>query len=440
MIHAPFLRPNAGAGVEPAPERKPDAAGERPQAAQGHPLQRRWVRTINGIYELSPGGGRLRSMEGLRGLAVLLVYFVHTNALFGTYIRRVPLLRGTSEFLGTIGNSGVDLFFVLSGFLIYAALLRHRVGIGSFLRRRVQRIYPTFLAVFALYLLLSWLFPANSKLSGRGLGNALLYLLENFFLLPGIFRIQPMITVAWSLSYEFFFYLAAALLIAGTRPWMWKARSRIVLILSIWAGQLLYSFSVPSSHVRLSMFLVGMLLYEALGSKAFRGCLRPWGVPSAIVLTAAAAVFVYFLASGSRLLGFLPGRDSGRDLLPGIFVYQGPYTVLALGLSMFVDAAYVLGAAGRLQKVFVWTPLRYLGNMSYSFYLIHGVTLQGIGLVADAAVRRGAPSTSVFITAVLLGFVAAWLTSTVLFVFIEKPFSLQRPTCRVRPESEVILT
>ncbi len=440
MIHAPFLRPNAGRALGPAPEQTPDAAGVRPGATDGPLPENQRASFLSGIYDLSPGGGRMRSMEGLRGLAVLLVYFVHTNAIFGAYIRRTPLLRGPSAFLGTVGNSGVDLFFVLSGFLIYAALLRHRVGIGSFLRRRVERIYPTFFAVFALYIVLSWLFPAASKIGGRGVGGALLYLLENVLLLPGMVRIRPMITVAWSLSYEFFFYIAAALIIAGARPWTWKARSRVLVILCAWAGELLYSFSVPSSHVRLSMFLVGMLLYEALGSESFRGRLRPWGEGAAIVGAIATAVFVYLLASESRLLGSLPGRASGRDLVPGIFVYQGPYTALALGVSMFFCAAYALGAVGTLHNVFVWTPLRYLGNMSYSFYLIHGVTLQGIALAADVAIRRGAPGTGVFLLAVLLGFGAVWLTSTMLFAFVEKPLSLQRPIRRVRPEREVVHT
>jgi exopolysaccharide production protein ExoZ len=438
MTGSLFLRSSAGRLLERVLERPSpsgDANREAPAAA-GDPGG--GVAFLSRLYELSSGSSRMRSMEGLRGLAVLLVFFVHTNALFGAYVRGIPLLHGPSDFLGAFGNSGVDLFFVLSGFLIYAALLRHRAGIAAFLSRRIERIYPAFLAVFALYLVLSWLFPAESKIGGRSLGATLLYLIENVLLLPGMFDIRPIITVAWSLSYEFFFYIAAALFVAGVRPWRWRARSRVILVGCVWAGDLVYSFSRPTSHVRLSMFLVGMLLYEALGSERFRGWLKPRGEAAVIALAMAAAVFVYLLEIQSSRLNFLPGKASGRDSIPGIFVYQGPYTALALGISMFLAAAFALGAGGRLQRAFTWTPLRYLGNMSYSFYLIHGVTLQGIALAADAAVRRGAPGSVVFLLAVSIGFGAAWLSSTVLFAAIEKPLSLQRSVRRARPEREVV--
>src|SRR5690242_8704966 len=102
------------------------------------------VRPLNLIYELSGSNGRLRPMEGLRGLAVLMVFFVHLDALFGVYARHSTLLSRPLHFLGIVGNAGVDLFFVLSGYLIYGALMRHTVGFIDFLRRRAERIYPTF--------------------------------------------------------------------------------------------------------------------------------------------------------------------------------------------------------------------------------------------------------------------------------------------------------
>jgi len=92
--------------------------------------------------ELNRGGsGRLASMEGLRGLAVLLVFLVHFSDLSSDWLRTAELpipvdchVQGTSVTseiacrVGNMGNIGVDLFFVLSGFLIYGGLMRRPQG------------------------------------------------------------------------------------------------------------------------------------------------------------------------------------------------------------------------------------------------------------------------------------------------------------------------
>jgi len=172
---------------------------------------------IRGAYELSNDPARLNSMEGLRGLAVLMVFFVHFHALFGDYVLQSPILWRPSQFFGIVGNAGVDLFFVLSGYLIYGALIRHSVGLLGFLRRRIGRIYPAFLAVFALYLVLSFAFPHASKIQDLTGVAKVVYIVQNLLLLPGMLEIKPIITLAWSLSYEFFFYISAAVVIRATR-------------------------------------------------------------------------------------------------------------------------------------------------------------------------------------------------------------------------------
>ena len=89
------------------------------------------------------------------GYAGLLVFLVHHHTLFGGYLPPAGLVFKTSAFLHTIGNSGVDLFFVLSGYLVYGQIIRKPLSYWTFLRRRVARIYPAFLAVFVVYLCLA---------------------------------------------------------------------------------------------------------------------------------------------------------------------------------------------------------------------------------------------------------------------------------------------
>src|ERR1041385_8351645 len=122
-----------------------------------------WLRAA---YESDNDPSRLIPMEGLRGLAVLLVFFVHFHGLFGSYLAQGSTLFNVSRFGGLIGHSGVDLFFVISGYLIYGYLLRRPITYSRFMRRRVERIFPAFLCVFVIYLVLSVVFPSQNKIHG----------------------------------------------------------------------------------------------------------------------------------------------------------------------------------------------------------------------------------------------------------------------------------
>jgi hypothetical protein len=77
-------------------------------------------RTAQRWFESPAGSSRLLPMEGLRGLAVLLVFFVHLHAFFGHYLASHQRFYSVSVYFGLIGNAGVDLFFVLSGFIFMA--------------------------------------------------------------------------------------------------------------------------------------------------------------------------------------------------------------------------------------------------------------------------------------------------------------------------------
>src|SRR5207245_126026 len=77
---------------------------------------------------------RLLAMEGTRGVAVLLVFCVHYNALFQGYLASGSWPLAVSRYIGTAGHAGVDLFFVLSGFLIYGATIRHAPSFARFVR------------------------------------------------------------------------------------------------------------------------------------------------------------------------------------------------------------------------------------------------------------------------------------------------------------------
>lgn len=354
----------------------------------------RWLATQ---FELARGGAatNLRPMEGLRGVAVLLVFLVHYSDVMAPLMAANASARAVVALIADIGNSGVDLFFMLSGYLIYGALLARAQAFRPFMARRIARIYPTFAVVFALYLALSLLLPAQSKLPAAGWA-CVLYLAQNFLLLPGLFPITPLIKVAWSLSYEMFFYLLLPLVVGFGRL---RARAPCVRV-ALFAGAalaLLAWCNALGGPARMVMFIGGMLLVEAL-----RWPRMP--VPnSAVALLALVAGLLAMLAH------------------PG-FALSAASLCVTFGI---VCLACFRHPAARLGRALTWTPLRWLGNMSYSFYLLHGLALKGAALLLPAAAHGG-----LRLYALLLApaFGLSCLPAALLFLAVERPASLVRVT------------
>ena len=155
-------------------------------------------------------------MEGLRGFAALLVFVAHYVGFVKPFMDRSTDFAAATIAVNPIGSSGVDLFFVLSGYLIYGSLLSRPQVFTQFMSRRITRIYPVFIVMFLIYVPLSFLFPSESKIPATA-GEAIPFLLGNFFLLAGLFPITVMISVAWSLSYEMFYYAVIPAIIFGVR-------------------------------------------------------------------------------------------------------------------------------------------------------------------------------------------------------------------------------
>jgi exopolysaccharide production protein ExoZ len=365
-----------------------------------------WWDPIANLYETEAGTERIIPMEGLRGWAVLLVFFVHVHGAFKAYLAADSPLFHVSDFLGTVGGTGVDLFFVISGYLIYGAVIRPKFRYGRFFRRRVQRIYPTFLAVFFLYVAL-WIFSSNDNFKFHGtVTQTFFYVLQNLLLLPGIFRLRAMNDVAWSLSYEMFFYLLLPLLLAVTRLRNWSRRGRISAFVALGSIGLLVSPLAEHPRIRLIGFLFGIILFEV--ADRFRGRSTKFADLTALGVYVGGLALIYTI--------------DNTNIVPGAFVV--PSNALIAGISSFAFSGLCFFGVGILSHIFSWQPLRALGNMSYSFYLIHGLAL---GVVREAVKRVVSPGShnTLFLVLVMFGFAASWVVSTLLFVAVERPLSIQ---------------
>ncbi len=360
---------------------------------------RSWHSRAVGILENEgSGGARIAPMEGMRGVAVSLVSLVHKFAVFDDFWAPGPL----GESLALVGHYGVDLFFMLSGYLIYGAVVRRPVSVAPFMRRRLERLYPTFAAVFALYVVLSFVVPGESKLPADTT-EMWIYLAQNLLMLPGLLPITPMITVAWSMSFEIFFYLSVPLFVAALRLRAWPPVLRLARFAVLGVGLMLWTHLLELSlHARMLLFLSGMALFEC----------KQMGQGSVRFVNRIAAVLVVAVLPVGVLL------EESAAL--GSWALWSRTAWLAVVLPVIAFSAFF--GKGLLAAALSWRPLRWLGNMSYSYYLLHGLVLKALGLVAvKLAPELGAAA---FWLAAPVAFVATVIGSFVLYAVVEYPLSM----------------
>jgi peptidoglycan/LPS O-acetylase OafA/YrhL len=300
----------------------------------------------------APGTPESRALTGLRGIAALLVLMHHFFLHFGGDLG-IPLLSGVLR----RGYLGVDLFFVLSGFVIsmvygrwFGAAVPGRTlaaRIGTFLLRRVARIWPLHVVVV---LVLIGLAAAGQH------GFSVRFSLVNLALVQGWGISGEINPPAWSISAELLAYLLFPLLapaVLRNRLGVLLGLVIVVSALAICLGlappagperrgllDIHYNYSVLPVLRCLAGFVLGMLAWRAGAAPAVRRFAQaPWTGPGALLL----------------LLGLMLAHVN--DLLMLALL---PVIVLGMHLGR--------GWAWRLLTV---QPLHGLGVLSYAIYLIH---------------------------------------------------------------------
>jgi peptidoglycan/LPS O-acetylase OafA/YrhL len=346
-------------------------------------------------------------LDGLRFLAFALVFLHHSvSNASEPALARIGGPWFADAFAATIraGAYGVDLFFVLSSFLITELLLREldktgRLDVRSFLIRRALRIWPlyfTFLAVVGWILPHAIGFP--QPLDGAT-AAAFVFLLGNWACAVGGYPASPAAPL-WSVSIEEQFYLAwpAVVRFGGTRvlPWIAAAMlgigsaSRLLFL----ALGLPHPWTWCATPTRLDPIAIGILL--CLGLR--RGKVAaPSGVGRlALALVGAAALW---------WAGFL--MDPGQP--PSALLALAGYPAVAIGAGLLLLAA--LGSRGFLAApAIVW-----LGRISYGLYVFHELAIRTsrIGLEALGLSVRFTPLPALALTIA---------TAAVSYRLLESPF------------------
>lgn len=329
------------------------------------------------------------TVQALRAVAALLVVVYHA---FDMWQARIG--SGTPDLSWSNGAAGVDIFFVISGFVMVVSsqrLLSQPRGWLTFMRYRVVRIVPLYWLLTTVKLALVLLFADLALRSSHDLD----YVMRSYAFFPmldsaGHFR--PLLPVGWTLTYEFLFYLLFALamcLRVGTM-------SVLVPAFVVFVGlALLRTDTWPAWTILFSTIVVEFLFGVALAQATLRG----WALPAAS-------------AGAAMLLGFvliLTVPEGGENL-----------RTLTWGLPALLIVAGAVAMESRMRgKLPQW--LLTLGDASYSIYLVHGFVLPAVGVALIALHWSTLGALTLTVTACLL---VASLAGLLTYVFVERPMTV----------------
>ena len=346
---------------------------------------------------------RIPALDGLRGVAVLLVLLFHTL---------------TPPFVG--GFVGVDIFFVLSGYLICALLLREwqktgRVSLARFYMRRFLRLMPTLWALLAVVLvLLFWRYDHDTFLKARREALWALCYVSNWVRALGKGGEMNFFAHTWSLGIEEQFYLfwPAVLYFCVTRG---GARRTLQVALALAFGCWLWRC------VLLAYGAVAERLYNGLDTRLdapMWGCaLAAWLHGRRTFFSAAVQRMLCYAALVAVLALMLLACHV--DWQAAYFHQWGGVVVSWLAALLILDAEH--NPRSFMAPLLRWRPLVFLGTISYSLYIWHWSFEMFL-------VQHGMDIPQIRLYTWLFVPPLAWLS----FVFVERPFL--RLKARFAPE------
>lgn len=314
---------------------------------------------------------RIKELDGLRGIAVILVMALH---LFkrAAYFTEHPVLEAFTTFT-TVGWVGVDIFFTLSGFLITSILLKSKTDehyFRNFYVRRVLRIFPLYYAAIAFVLLFApKVEPEFTAQLGTALPIMLLYQ-QNWALLFKDFHITQYLGITWSLAIEEQFYLIWPFIVYKLdreKLVKFSVGYILVCILGRALGTLLWpdlgqssTFFYYTSFARFEEMLFGGLLAVFLTYDGALEKVRRYALPLFM------ASFTVFVAL--HILS-LPGSPHPEHAsLP---LTLGGYTTAALFTLGLIGMFITHPPQNIFRRIFGNPILTFFGKYSYSMYLFH---------------------------------------------------------------------
>lgn len=396
-----------------------------------------------------PGNPRFALFDSLRAIAVLFVLVFHVTSITGEVNRRT-----IGDLFSILGNEGLILFFMISGFLLYRPYaLAHRTGrhapeLARYARRRVLRIVPAYWVALTLLAL----YPG---VDGVFTGQWWRY----YLFLPGYSArtVSSGIPTAWSLTVEISFYILlplwAVLIAALARSrasWLrWELGGLAVLALigvgvQIAASRLLVSGLLATTLLGESVwFALGMAI--AVASVSVQERAQP---PRAVLLIGERSGLCW-LGALACLIGTAavlhPGGlfnivESLHTKQPVARTLGGIVLSAGVGTLLMLPAVFGTHAGGVPRRILAWRPMLGLGLISYGVYLYHLTVAEWIGESGDPAhfAASGLGLATHAGNALTLALLAATFAATVIIAtlsyrYIELPFLRLKEPRRAPP-------
>lgn len=293
---------------------------------------------------------RMESVQMLRGIAVLMVLFYHV----GVYEVKASDIMVFGNLL-EVGKAGVDIFFVISGFVMVTISSRSKNGDskpGSFLLKRAIRIYPLYWFYTAISLAI---FLIRPDLANRSGGVVQTSLLHSVFLLPDKSG-APIVGQGWTLIHEMYFYLIFALILFA-RPFF---RVPLLIAWALVVASVTYAWQPSWSGLRPSISVALGLAFHPLTLEFIGGCL-----------------IAMLSLRGWHRMG-KPAFAIGALLLLSETLPTCPWTNLPREFAYGIPAFFIVYGAISMERTVGFTGpqfLRRVGDASYSIYLSHIISL-----------------------------------------------------------------
>ncbi len=355
-------------------------------------------------------------LDGIRGIAILAVLLFHG---FYTMASGMSAAGAASPFWDLLSGGwlGVDLFFVLSGFLITGILIRSRQRGHYFQRFYISRAFRIFPAYFAVLGFVMFVYPAfNARLAHSDFNSwwpSLLLFVTNWVIaFSGAGPLWPGLDHVWSLHVEEQFYLLWPLLV-----WLTPPRHTLRLCAAFWI------FAVACKLVAVKLGASWLFLYVAtithmdgLAAGAFiAALLAQAGPPRWPRLVAAAGIAamlglaLMFIHDHSLVLG------SRRNVAIAT-------TLVGVTTAALIHSVQARPTAAGLPAVLEHRWLIYLGQRSYSLYLVHWLLYWQVRELIEPAVPPGWSADTVIFLIGATTIVASLLIAEGMFLAIERPF------------------
>lgn len=386
----------------------------------------------------------IKSLNGLRALSLIGI-FLHHIQQFAAHIeidRNMFLDRVFLNF-----TACVDLFFILSGFLIYGILHREflksgKINFGQFYWKRSLRIFPAYY-FFLFFLLAFGLLQIHNLESIVILNPEKQINLDNAIALTGRLKwdflylsnyIPSTASNTWTLSVEEQFYLLLPLTLF-VLIFRLKERARWIALLVLYFIPLIsriivISWDLPNGnffkeyiyhafHTRVDSLLVGILIYE------FSNALKTRNIEIK------KNHYALILASGCLML-FLCLVDNWMEDIP--FLINGfKYNLINIGFGLLMISA-LDGGPTLYRKLLAWRGFVPIARLSYGMYLWH--MLVGAGALGDAMIDPGKVNWTYLLQNSLIAFFLSVLIAFISYAFVEAPFIMLKNKLSKLPKAQ----